>query len=102
MNIKVDVTQRDINRGECCNPCECPAAIAIRRATKIKKVWVYGDAVAFEDCEVPAPKSLRKFVQDFDEDGELESLGIGDESYEKPKPFSFTLRVKKECLPDRE
>lgn len=83
--ITVHVTQADIDAGKPWNPCECPVALAVKRATRRQRVEVreMGRVIRFfRDKTVRAPKCVADFVENFD----------GAERF-AVKPFSFTIRI---------
>ena len=97
--ITINVTARDIRRGEPDNPSYCPVAIAIHRKTGEHNIEVsclsifntiyhndYKDSgKVFKDSEkifIDSPKKVQKFVSKFD-DGK------------KVKPFKFQLDIGK-------
>ena len=81
MKYRIDVKQCDISRGVPTSACDCPIALAIKRALRCKHVGVTGTYIAINDKMVRQTKKVAKFVYDFD-------------SYKPVKPFSFTVNLK--------
>lgn len=85
--IKIDVTEADIASGERGSACDCPIAIAIRRATGCSRVYVSYDWPRFTfagkiyDISFENTKAY-DFVSAFD-NGHL------------VQPFSFELTISK-------
>jgi hypothetical protein len=85
--ITVQVTQFDIDNGERTMHCDCPVALAARRALAVPRVSVAGDLLAYLDEGSVADVdhehySLTTEVLDW----------IVDFDLKRPvKPFSFTI-----------
>lgn len=83
--MKIEVTQQDIDRGDCGNPFNCPIALAIKRVTgEDDRVYVFHEYVInLNRGYYKIPKAAQEFVKSFD-------------NHEAVKPFSFKLgRCKK-------
>ena len=83
MNIRVDVTHEDINRGKQKDCYSCPISLAMNRAEGVSNAAV-GMTLLFdyggERKENTLRYSLMEFAADFDYGAEV-------------KPFSFDLRL---------
>lgn len=78
--MKVEVTKRDIQKGEPGSCRKCPVALAIARATRHKKpVLVTLHCADVSDKLFALPRKAQRFIARFD-------MGLG-----KVKPFSFNL-----------
>jgi hypothetical protein len=85
--LRVEVTHDDIARGEREKPCECPVALALKRAgcTGVE-VWE-GEVLGwFEGIhfQVPPPDAVDRFVEAFDN---------GGVSVPSVAPFTFDLDI---------
>jgi hypothetical protein len=79
--IRVKVTKEDIAMGIRRDDCECPIALAIKRAAKTSDVSVgFWTACLGSRLCFPLPKEARDFVRVFD-------AGV------QVKPFAFTLEA---------
>lgn len=108
--MKIDVTQKDIDDGEPDNECECPVALAIRRALGLESrhgayvedvVVVNGSGVIWAlGVAYRTPAVVKQFVDEFDcETCRAAAVGLdwciphdmrpGDELVFEP--FSFEL-----------
>lgn len=77
--MKIEVTKRDIQKGERGSCRWCPVARAVARATNYKKlVLVASDHVDINDKDFNLPLRVQRFIACFD---------MGDDV----KPFSFNL-----------
>lgn len=84
--MKIDVTAKDIARGEPLNGCNCPIALALRRVTG--KVWRVVNHVAWREEDdrrttIRLPHECLVFQQRFDFPGRREPL----------QPFSFEVEL---------
>jgi len=79
--IRVEVTALDIEEGIPSVSCRCPLARAIKRATGLRKVWVFGDVVEFKQYKsAKLPRKCAEFVK---------AIDIGN----WVKPFSFSFKL---------
>ena len=78
--ITVEVTQDDIDQGRRRSSCECPVALAVKRATGAEWVIVGCSSVDIGDNKQPfrLPDDARQFISNYD-------LGF------RPEPITFTL-----------
>lgn len=77
--IRVNVTQRDIDRGEACDSGTCPVARAVLRVKGVSFVAVAGEDISINTRRcLLLPKKVSKFIERFD-DGQ------------PVKPFTFVL-----------
>ncbi len=74
MALKINVTQRDIENGVTCAASRCPVALAVKRATKRKIVWVQlGLGIIVVGRKTyPMPAPVRAFANDFDANAKVE------------------------------
>ena len=80
-DIKIEVTQEDIDRGEKGDCAKCPIARAIRRTLKVRYVHVDTDFLEWGpdySC-MNAPVKVSKFIDAFDEGRRV-------------SPFTFMLK----------
>lgn len=77
-SLTVEVTQEDIDQGECGVPTNCPIARAIRRVTKHEYVSVGSWSAGVGPLIVNLPYDAIRFVEEFD-------------SRHTVKPFRFEL-----------
>jgi hypothetical protein len=81
--LRVQVTERDVRRGETGSISSCPVARAVRRELDWKRTVVVGgsflDVGCYETAELP--EAVRKFIRLFDFHGE-------------GKPFSFSVTLR--------
>ncbi len=76
--MKIEVTQRDISRGERGSITHCPVALAIKRATR-RGACVSNECASVGDEDIFLPARVGKFIEAFDA--------------RKPvKPFTFIMR----------
>ena len=83
--MRIRVTQQDIDEGVQSNCFHCPVALAIKRAFKAAEVWVREIIIvrkAGSQRTYVTPTAAVDFIERFDS-AMLE--------FESPKPFSFTL-----------
>ena len=80
LEVELDVTQKDIDRGVAGDPWECPLARAFNRAVKKRKCEV-GDSIGIGDVNYITPSKLLKFIKSFDD-------------FERVKPFKAVLNLK--------
>jgi hypothetical protein len=83
--VTIEVTQRDISRGVPADCSKCPVALAVRRATKIRKIaadtsGLFRIAPYTEFARFTAKHPARKFIKDFD-------------AGEPVEPFSFEVEL---------
>lgn len=79
--VKIEVTQEDIDRGVCGNATRCAVARAIRRIVGKRNIEVTQNNIAVNsDFDVAPPKKVRDFIDKF------------DANKKSVKPFSFVLR----------
>ena len=79
--IEVEVTERNIKQGLLGMEEYCPVALAIKRVTRLRNVFVGGGVIETEKWSVKMPVKVRKFIGRFDD--------------EKPvQPFKFTLKIR--------
>jgi hypothetical protein len=111
MNIRVEVTARDIKRGVACDGCNCPVALATRRAIRQQvggrpscEVSVAGHTAMISGQLAKLPKRAEHFILAFDtlqcdrkrlEQG-LQPVGPppGIDPAKVIRPFEFALRIK--------
>lgn len=86
--MKINVTKTDIKLGERENGNNCAVARAVKRATKIKKVFVDGFQITVNNTVFDAPNSVTDFVLAYDSHFSFNRVNI--------KPFTFDLPVKKQ------
>ena len=96
--IKIEVTPRDIKKGECNDPYNCAIALALKRSLRKEHIsfrnvfvesghaTVHPRRPAGDNLWFPLPKRARNFIFEFDDLGDF-----GDRS--ELKPFSFEVRV---------
>lgn len=85
MTYTIKVTQDDIRRGKPIDPCGCPIAIAIHRATGDANLRVGGEHLwtTTQDCfgwQVPLPPDALAWRRAFDR-------------RERVSPFTFTIEL---------
>ena len=80
--MKINVTQTDIKQGVKLNGNKCAIARAVKRATNAKSVHVNGFYIEVNGKTYSSPEEVFDFVVSFDR-------------FEKVKPFSFDLPLKK-------
>ncbi len=81
--VRINVTQRDIERGIRFTSYTCPIARAARRHPELKGCAVSPDSLAFDNSGwvwTPLPEKACEFVDSFDGGRPV-------------KPFSFTLEL---------
>ena len=81
--MKIEVTQKDIDKGVQGEYTLCPIALAVKRITNFKRVYVNGKSIDVLQTAKAAksyelPKKAQTFVKRFDRQ-------------EPVKPFSFEL-----------
>lgn len=78
--MKIEVTEQDIELGNPCDPCMCPIARAIERATGIEPI-VSGEIfyLGFSSQRYHLPMEAVKWMGDF------------DAGKEEMQPFSFEV-----------
>lgn len=85
MRLRIKVTQNDIDNGTPGKECECPVALAIKRAFEVDSVSV-GDARIVIGCDIyRTPKIVREFVWAFD---------APEPDWPPFTPFSFELPLE--------
>ena len=80
MEFEVEVTQEDIDQGVRKDNCNCPVALAVKRATGREDVSVARNTIALGRDVIFRVKKICDFVFDFDEGKPVE-------------PFTFTVKV---------
>ena len=83
--MRIRVTQRDIDRGVQGNSFHCPVARAVKRAFKAAEVWVREIIIITKSgsrLTSVAPPEVEDFMERYDS-AILE--------FESPRPFSFSL-----------
>jgi hypothetical protein len=83
--MRIRVTQRDIDEGVQGNSFHCPVARAVKRAFKAAEVWVR------EVIIVTKAGSQHTYVTPLEAQDFLESYDSAILEFESPRPFSFTL-----------
>jgi hypothetical protein len=79
VKVHVEVTERDIAKGEPGKPCGCPVARAVRRSIGYRKhVFVDEGAIYGSKFRVRFPPGVGDFVVKFD-------------NHQPVKPFAFDL-----------
>lgn len=83
----IKVTQEDINNGRPLKSCECPVALACKRALNVDKVYIdgysvtiYSDDHLYYVAEYKLPYNAAEFIEDFDGDHAI-------------APFEFELDI---------
>jgi len=79
--MRIDVTQDDIANGIRKDPCWCPIALAVRRATGAPCKVDTDEITLSCGAYIPTPESAAKFVMTYDDFGAA-------------IPFSFELEIK--------
>lgn len=91
--MKLTITQEDIDNGEVGDPCWCPIANAIARACNIEDkarrdcievnsdgIWINGTTIYSSRIlyphKVPMPRQLKDFINNFDNEEEVEPFEI--------------------------
>ena len=89
--MKIQVTQKDINKGECQNPYKCAISLAIKRAlgiiyvkTSDQQIWLRKKG-CFNIIKVPTPEIARNFIINFDR-----------QKIKYIHPFYFDLEIDEE------
>lgn len=86
--VRINVTQRDIDRGIPFSSWSCPVALAIRRHSQLadyfvgRNYFVKGECI-IDDMAIPLPEVTIRFVSDFDAGRPV-------------KPIRFTLELPEE------
>ena len=83
--MRIRVTQRDINEGVQNNCFQCPVARAVKRVFKATEVWVR------EIIIVKKAGPRRIYVTPAEAVDFIERYDSAMLEFESPKPFSFTL-----------
>lgn len=83
--MRIRVTQRDIDEGVQSNCFHCPVARAVKRVFKATEVWVR------EMIIVTKAGSRQTYVTPTAAVDFIERLDSAMPEFESPKPFSFTL-----------
>lgn len=66
MNITINVTQDDINKGQKSKCFYCPVALATKRALKCRNVMICTDTLKTSGYTAPLPLDVRQWVWDYD------------------------------------
>lgn len=90
--IKIAVTEEDIASGERGNACECPIAIAIKRATECSRVYVSYDWPRF--ISIASSEKGGK-VYDYKLDAESLNFMSSFDNGSQVSPFSFELTISR-------
>jgi hypothetical protein len=77
--MNIQVTEDDIEQGVPFDPCRCPVALAIKRATRRRHIIVGESALEIGRLRYHTPHELRRFIEGFD-------LG------RTVSPFSFDIK----------
>lgn len=64
--ITVEVTQEDIDKGECVDPWTCAIALALNRATGDSSASVGPDDATIDGVDWLLPEVARDFISKFD------------------------------------
>ena len=78
--MKIKVTKNDIKNGLRKSCCKCPVALALKRQTEYKKIFIGAWFFDLDGKIVSVPESVRNFIVKFDREFDVE-------------PFSFTLKL---------
>lgn len=99
MNLKIEVTERDVEQGVPCTVSRCPVALAVKRAVRgmkgIKFVSAATHQIIFsykkkidKKSTIKTPKTAREFMNEFD---------IGTDR--KMFPFFFSIKLPGNWFP---
>lgn len=86
--MKIDITERDIQRGKPRNAEGCPVWFGLHRALPDCVVYVDRCEIRIDDRLFDAPANVISFIEDFD------SSKDPDEEWDAPEPFSFELPIE--------
>lgn len=80
MKYTIEVTQEDIDNGECADATGCPVGLAIGRLNIPKFYGVSHDAVSIGERRILLPPEASSFIKDFDD-------------HKPVSPFTFTIEL---------
>ena len=83
--MKIEVTQKDIEKGKRNSSRFCPVARAVRRATRKRYIEVTGRTIFIERKELFVPLKVTRFINRFDDSILVHpfSFELPDEAFSK-------------------